>query len=153
MLAAEYAKTLVADLAHACLARADLRSRGTAAAVAGAVAGATKAKGAGRRGGPDAGAAAAADTSAYPLGRVVGDVEQVLAGLGTARSAQLQASCLTLLRELIRAHPAAAALAVRVLGALLSSPAMGAQVRAVLCAMRVVGGARRRLTSVPASMC
>jgi len=52
----------------------------------------------------------------------------VLAGLGTARSAQLQASCLTLLRALVRAHPAAAALAVRVLGALLASPAMAAQV-------------------------
>ena len=52
----------------------------------------------------------------------------MLAGLGTARSAQLQASCLTLLRALVRAHPAAAALAVRVLGALLASPAMAAQV-------------------------
>jgi hypothetical protein len=89
MLAAEYAKTLVADLAHACLARADLRSRarGGGSHAAAPAGGAAKGRGAGRRGADSAAAAAAvvavvavADTSAYPLSRVVGDVEQVCSG-------------------------------------------------------------------------
>ena len=46
---------------------------------------------------------------------------------GAARSQQLQASCLQLLRALLHIHPAAAALTVRVLGALLASPAIGSQ--------------------------
>jgi len=86
MLAAEYAKTLVADLAHACLARADLRSRARGGSHAAAPAGgAAKGRGAGRRGADSSAVAAAAvvavaDTSAYPLSRVVGDVEQVRSG-------------------------------------------------------------------------
>ena len=62
----------------------------------------------------------------YQPFRVLPDVGHLLLCVGSARSAQLQQSCLALLKRFMGLHPGAAGLAVEVLGCLLAAPAMGA---------------------------
>ena len=67
------------------------------------------------------------ETSSFTEKRISSDVKQVLLCLGTARSLQLQKSCLQLLRSLISLSPESVTLSVEVLGALLASPSISSQ--------------------------
>jgi hypothetical protein len=116
LLSVEYAKTLVADSVHFCLAAA------TNGAVSTLFPTGSKQKGKGK--------GKKNKDVIFDQARVAKDVEHVLLCLGSARSLQLQKASLRLLRSLIVLCPETVALSVEVLGSLLASPSISAHLLA-----------------------
>jgi hypothetical protein len=116
LLSVEYAKTLVADNVHFCLAAATNGAVSTLFPTGSKPMG----KGKGKK----------SKDVIFDQARVAKDVEHVLLCLGSARSLQLQKASLRLLRSLILLCPETVALSVEVLGSLLASPSISAHLLA-----------------------
>ena len=116
LLSVEYAKTLVADNVHFCLAAATNGAVSTLFPTGSKL----KGKGKGKK----------SKDVIFDQARVAKDVEHVLLCLGSARSLQLQKASLRLLRSLILLCPETVSLSVEVLGSLLASPSISAHLLA-----------------------
>ena len=126
LLSVEYAKTLVGDTAHCCLAAARIDDMSilfdnTMEIINKTVKNDKEKKEKKEK------SKKINEMIYFTEKRISSDVKQVLLCLGTARSSQLQKSCLQLLRSLISLSPESVTLSVQVLGSLLASPSISSQ--------------------------
>jgi hypothetical protein len=138
VLTVEYSKTLVLDMAQLCLPVAQISAIASIASSSSSSSSTAKPKKT-----PSKAKATTAESAAYSLSRVSADVEQVLLCLGSAKSTQLQATALAVLRQLVSLCPDTAALSIAVLGKLLSSSTVGQHMVSTVVPGAAAGDNRR----------